>query len=151
MAGERTRHRRAKAGASRKPDQEAVVRSEAKKIIRFGTVVYELFWDSGGPGAGAESECVFRWRDKYAGHSSYGGTTRPFDDIRTAIHGAALNAVGSATVHISSTELSSEEIAELLWDMDSMGASFLINDEPLGFNEEGRVVRRPQSEGVDGV
>jgi hypothetical protein len=74
-------------------------------------------------------------------------TTRRFDDIRTAIRGAELNAVGGAAVRIRSTELSSEEIAELLWDMDSMGASFRINDEPWGFNEEGRAVRRAQGEG----
>jgi hypothetical protein len=71
MTARRTRHRRAKAGTSRKPDEEAVARSEARKIIRFGTVVYELFWDSGGPDAGAEYERVFRWRDKYAGLSAY--------------------------------------------------------------------------------
>ena len=142
MTANRTQNRRAKAGASREQDKETVSREE---IVEFGEVVYAHFWDSGGR---AESECVFRWRDKYAGHSSYGGTTRPFDDIRTAIHGAALNAVGSATVHISSTELSSEEIAELLWDMDSMGASFLINDELWGFNEQGSAVRRAQRQGV---
>ena len=149
MAGKRTR--RANAGASRKPDEEAVARSEARKIIRFGRVVYELFWDSGGPGAGAEYEHVFRWRDKYAGHTSYSGTTGPFDDIRTAIRGAELNAVGGATVHISSTELSSQDIAKLLWDTDSMGASFRINDEPWGFNEKGKAVRRAQGESGAGI
>jgi hypothetical protein len=139
MTANRKQNRRAKAGASREQDKETASR---EAIVEFGEVVYDHFWDSGGPGAGAESECVFRWRDKYACHSSYGGTTGPFDDILTAIHGAALNAVASATVHISSTELSSEEIAELLWDMDSMGAGFLINGEPWGFNEEGTAVRR---------
>jgi hypothetical protein len=151
MAGERTRRCRAKAGASRNPDEETVARTEATKIIRFGKVVYELFWDSGGPGAGAEYEHVFRWRDKYAGHTSYAGTTGPFDDIWTAIRGPELNAVGGATVHISSTELSSEDIAALLWDMDSMGRSFRINDESWGFDEKGRAVRRAQGESVDGV
>jgi hypothetical protein len=150
MTANRKRNLRAKAGASREQDKEAASR-EARKIIRFGRVVYELYWDSGGPGAGAEYERVFRWRDKYAGHTSHAGTTGPFDDIRTAICDAEVNAVGSATVHINSTELSSEEIAELLWDMQSMGESFRINDEPWGFNEQGRAVRRAPSEGVDGV
>jgi len=70
-----------------KRDAEAVARSEAQKIIRFGKVVYELFWDSGGPGAGAEYEYVFRWRDKYACRLSYADPRGPFDDLQTAIRG----------------------------------------------------------------
>ena len=150
MSANRKRNPRAKVGASREEDKEAASR-EARKIIRFGRVVYELYWDSGGPGAGAESEYLFRWRDKYASRKSYTEPKGPFDDIRTAIRGAELNAVGGAVVYINSTELSSEEIAELLWDMGTMGESFRINDEPWGFNEEGRAVRRAQSEGVDRV
>ena len=50
-----------------------------------------------GPGAGAEYEHVFRWRDKYAGHTSYAGTRGPFDDIGTVIRNAELNAARGAT------------------------------------------------------
>jgi hypothetical protein len=151
MAREQSRHRRVKTDTSGVPDEDRAARNEASKIIECGTVVYELFWNSGGPGAGAEYEHVFRWRNKYASQTSYSGTTGPFDDIRTAIRGAELDAVGGATVHISSTELSSEEIAKLLWDMGSEGESFRINDEVWGFNEKGRAVRRAQAESEEGI
>src|SRR5262245_34871659 len=130
-----------------KPTEEAVARREAKKIIRFGKVVYELFWDSGGPGAGAEYEYVFRWRDKYACRLSYAEPMGPFDDIRAAIREAWLDNITSATVHINSTELSSEEIAAVLRcdeNEDAASMEFHINDGPWCFNTEGKAVRRAQ-------
>jgi len=37
---------------------------DLRKIIRFGKIVYNVFWDSGGPGAGADYECIYKWRDR---------------------------------------------------------------------------------------
>ena len=131
---------KARSAAKGTDKYEAVV--EANKIIRYGRVVYSVFWDSGGPGAGADYECVFRWRDHYATCLSFDDPMGPFDTIRAAIRAADLNFVTPATVEIQSTELTSEEIAKLLRCQLDPPFSLRINGEPWVLSEMGKFGRK---------
>ncbi|OGP61000.1 MAG: hypothetical protein A2162_07345 [Deltaproteobacteria bacterium RBG_13_52_11b] len=140
MTKKRTGKKGVESRSSRKRNEQSEARSEAKKIIRYGKVVYNVFWDSGGPGAGADYECVYRWRDKYAVCLSFDEPQGPFGTIRAAICGADLNFVTPATVEIQSMELVSKEIAKLLRCQLDPPFFLRINGEPWALSEKRKFV-----------
>ena len=98
--------------------------------------------DSGGPGAGADSECVYRLDGKYAVRYSFGDQMGPFDSLSTAITDTELNLISEATVSISSTELTADEIAETL-DSTKISPPFSlkINGKTWTLNDRKKFVR----------
>lgn len=62
-------------------DAEVAIDILKEIIIDEGKVVFEAFWDSGGPGAGADSEYVFKYRYLYWPGSSVYGVYGPFNSL----------------------------------------------------------------------
>ena len=82
-------------------------------ILKEGKTVYSLFWDSGGPGGGAGSETIIKFKNQYWAFTEYTGFCGPFDALEYALTSDFIT-VTSATQSVNSSELSAERIAELL-------------------------------------
>ncbi len=102
---------------------------ESERLIEEKKPVYSVYWDSGAPGAGADSEHVYRWGDGYIVLFSGGGDETVYATLREAIEKAELNYVTEATQEIDSSEMSSEEIGALLRTHDEGSYRVLINGE----------------------
>lgn len=113
----------------------------AGRITRYGKIVYNEFWDSGAPGPGADSECVYKWRGWYAARYSTGDIMGPYKSLHGAIKGAELNNVGQATVSIISSELKAGEIARMLRSDIDPPFTLEINDEIWGLSKDRKFVR----------
>jgi hypothetical protein len=74
---------------------------------QVGDCVFSLDWDSGGPGAGAGTENVYRIAGKYLYLSNTYGWTGPFETLDDA-YGSIF--VSAATQSIHCSEWSEEEI-----------------------------------------
>jgi hypothetical protein len=75
-----------------------------------GDCVFSLFWDSGGPGAGAEEERIYRWKDKFFFFSEYWEVPNPFESLDAALEASNLLNVNTATQWIRCKDLSAEEL-----------------------------------------
>lgn len=54
-------------------------------LLKRGTRVLHLYWDSGGPGAGADCEDIYKFQDVYWVRSSSGGFSGPYDSLDEAM------------------------------------------------------------------
>lgn len=117
-------------------------KADPKKIVRHGEVVFSVFWDSGVPGAGAEYELVFKWRDSYAVCLSFDEPQGPYNSLAQAVRAAELNCVTEATVRIDSQELSSEQIAKMLRCTGEPPFGLKINGEVWLVTEKKKFVRK---------
>jgi hypothetical protein len=98
------------------PDREWLMEEITNLILDEGDVVYGLYWDSGGPGAGAGAENIFRFRGLYFSRSEVNGVSGPFpslDDVLAEFAGEFLG-ITEATVEISCDELSAADVASRL-------------------------------------
>jgi hypothetical protein len=112
-----------------------------ERIIQYGKVAYSVFWDSGNPGAGADFERVFHWRNKYAVRYSTWDTEGPFDSLTRALTVTGLNRISTTIIEVSSDELTSEQLAKMLrcpWEPPS---SLRINNEIWVPNQKKKFVR----------
>ena len=64
-------------------------------VYEKGTIVFSNAWDSGGLGAGADSEIVYLFRKRYWSRNSTLGLAGPFSTLREAKKGSLLR-LGSA-------------------------------------------------------
>jgi hypothetical protein len=117
---------------------------DPKRIIRYGQVVYSLFWDSGAPGPGAEYESVFKWRDSYAVCLSFDEPQGPYSSLVQAVKAVELNRVTEATVSIDSHELTSQQIAKMLRYPGEPPFGLRINGEIWLVNEKKKFVRKSE-------
>jgi hypothetical protein len=115
---------------------------DPERIIRYGQIVYSLFWDSGAPGPGAEYESVFKWRDSYAVCLSFDEPQGPYNSLMQAVKAAELNRVTEATVSIDSQEISSEQIAKMLRHLGKPPFALRINGEIWLVNRDKKFVRK---------
>jgi len=115
---------------------------DPKKIIRFGEVVYCLFWDSGAPGPGAEYESVFKWRDSYAVCLSFDEPKGPYNSLTQAVKATELNHITEATVSIDSQELDSEQIAKMLRCPGEPPFGLRINGETWLVGRDKKFIRK---------
>lgn len=92
-------------------------------VPRYGEEVFSLYWDSGGPGAGAGIESVYRFADRYLACSDTFGWSGPYDTLEDA-YGSIF--VSSATKEISSSEWSDDEIIARM-DLQGPGPELVIN------------------------
>src|SRR5262249_5890161 len=99
-----------------------------------GELVFSLFWDNGGWGAGTED--VRLWRGQYHVFSLDGRPTGPFETLEEALHKAGLLVVNSAVWTIDCTVLSEKALLSLLEPMDDE-VRIKINDEKVwAFTEQ---------------
>ena len=68
-------------------------------LFEEGELVAQHYWDSGGPGAGADSVTVYKYRDCYFGFNDV-ASHGPFDYLDEAIKAVQLDQPTSATVWI---------------------------------------------------
>lgn len=115
---------------------------DPKKIIRYGQIVYSVFWDSGAPGAGADYELIFKWRDSYAARLSFDEPQGPYNSLAQAVRAAELNRITSATVSIDSQELSPEQIAKMLRYVGELPFGLRINGEIWLVDRDKKFVRK---------
>lgn len=97
-----------------------------EQVHATGRLVFSLYWDSGGPGAGAGYENVYELAGKYLYSSDSFGWTGPFDSLDDA-YGSIF--VSEATREISST----------VWDEDEIIARIDLHGEPDGLRINGTV------------
>jgi hypothetical protein len=109
---------------------DELVRSE-------GQVVFRKFWDSGGPGAGAGEEVVYRYRALFWPHSAE-GLSGPYDSLEEALEGDA-GAITGATRWITCESLPSDQLVESLWVHSAPKNPIEINGEPWQVTSRGEL------------
>ena len=123
-------------------DTSACAEILSELIIEEGEIVYALQWDSGGPGAGAGYEVVYKFRDYYWTHSDYEGLSGPYDSLDEALSDA-FTTMTSATERIRCSELSSEEIVERLEPYDlECTKRIVINGEDWVVTPDGHFMKK---------
>jgi len=111
-------------------------------IIEEGEIVYALQWDSGGPGAGAGYEVVYKFRDYYWTHSDYEGFLGPYSCLDEALS-STFTTVTDVTESIRCSELSSEEIVKHLEAFElEYTKRIVINGEDWVATPEGRFMKK---------
>ena len=86
----------------------------ADKIIDQGKIALTHCWDSGGPGAGAGEEQIYRLGEHYAVASEMAGPLGPFQSLHEAIEQADVLCITDASKSIDCDELSTGQIIDLL-------------------------------------
>jgi len=86
----------------------------ADEIIDQGKIALTHCWDSGGPGAGAGEEQVYRLGERYAVASEMAGPLGPFQSLHEAIEQADVLCITDASKSIDCDELSTGQIIDLL-------------------------------------
>ena len=118
-------------GAPRGPRQAQAPGEYLQETISDkAKIVYSLYWDSGGPGAGADMEVVVKiHRDywvKLSDDSEYRG---PWTALVAALDAnEALTMVGDATESVDCTEMSSQELSARVVNYADEGHSLTVND-----------------------
>ena len=107
-----------------------------------GEVVFAVGWHSGGPGAGADSEKVFRCGTEYWLWLSQGELQGPFETLLADINHYGLFKANPGN-DFYSTELTSEEITSRLEPMDPPGVKVYINEEYWKLGDDGKFACHP--------
>lgn len=111
-------------------------------IMEEGEIVYGLEWDSGGPGAGAGYEAVYKFKDLYWAYSDYEGLTGPHYCLDDALS-SAFTTVTDVTERIRCSELSSKEIVKRLEAFElECTKRIVINGEDWVVTPEGHFMKK---------
>jgi hypothetical protein len=104
--------------------------------------VFDYFWDSGGPGAGADVESVYRLDKYYFARSSVDGLIGPFPNLTTALEKIILItndgriAVTEASRRFECSEWSTDElIARLDLDAFTTPPEISVNDKEWSIDD----------------
>jgi hypothetical protein len=117
------------------------------QIIDAGECVFEHEWDSGGPGAGAGVERVYRWKGKFAFSSADNGRAGPFNTLDDALEAQDLLRVTDASTSIYCSLLKGDELAGQM-TCEEDGCLVTVNGEPWEYDQQaGRFEPRPDEEG----
>jgi hypothetical protein len=117
-------------------------KTKGKKSRPRTTVVWSLFWDSEGPGAGADYELALKKGGRYflqCTHLDEDDPERgPYQTLDEAVEAGGLAQVTSATRSIRSTERTTWEIMAMLetfdFDPEDDGCPLLVNGELFIFD-----------------
>ena len=105
-------------------------------IPNEGEGVYNLYWDSGGPFAGANNEWIYKFRGAYFRDTTQSSLEGPFKSLDEALEDTFLQ-LGPAVESIWCSELSAEELTWRLYlDYIDVGYKVKINDDTYEFKEE---------------
>jgi hypothetical protein len=118
------------------PDDEGDLDPEdpCEEIIDNGEVVFSHDWDSGGLGAGAGCETVYRWKGRYVASSEGNEPSGPYDTLEEALKQFDLLTVTSATTSINCPLLSAKKLAAMLSCYED-GHVIEINGQPWVYHE----------------
>ena len=126
------------ADTTRFPDED-----ELEQLIDENEPAYSIYWDSGAPGAGAETERIYRWGEGYIALLSYDVVETVFPTLRAALDATEIHGVSSATKRVNSSELSSEELVDVLEPRLQRDdeVELVVNGERWRVTKEGRFER----------
>jgi hypothetical protein len=123
-------------------DHDACLEFLKELVLKEGKTVYSLFWDSGGPGGGAGSEAIIKFKHLYWTCTEYTGFSGPYDALEYALS-SEFTTVTSATQSINSSELSIAEIVELLEPFDiDYTKRLVINGRDWVITTDGEFMRK---------
>ena len=63
----------------------------SKRVCEGGECAFSLHWDSGGPGAGAGVESIYKFKNQYWYYSVDNDLSGPFDSLTEALDGFAVS------------------------------------------------------------
>ena len=109
------------------------------EVIENGELVFFHSWDSGGPGAGAGSERIYRLKSEYVFASEDFGNSGPFKSLEDALSVIDLFFVNSATTEIESSEMTERELLDRIhieFEDPDYEISFLLNGRPYRYDFE---------------
>jgi hypothetical protein len=108
-----------------------------------GQIVFRHRWDSGGPGAGAGAEIVYKFRDLYWPCSGDAGVFGPMETLEEALAVGDFLQLTDATTSIDCREVDSTELVEMLTGIDSSGLKWIdLNGETWVVTEDGTLLKR---------
>ena len=109
-------------------------------IREKGKKVFEHDWDSGGPGAGAGTEVIYRFQDLYWPDSEVEGIYGPAESLEEALEAGDFLKVTDATTAISCVEISAVELAKMLQAAagDEADVVFLLNGQKWQLDPNGQ-------------
>jgi len=125
-----------KSDATFKLDVDACIELFQELILDEGSTVFEKYWDSDAPGAGADSETVYLYTDLYWANDSTLGLAGPYESLEDALFGD-MTAITDATKWITCTELEPKELLPYLWICGEPPNEITINDETWAIEEDG--------------
>jgi hypothetical protein len=108
---------------------------QIEEMVENGKIVYSFYWDSGGPGAGADVEAIYKYDGKYCLRLSFEDEVIVYDGLEEALDAGELFLVNEATVSIESTEIPSEELIKKLTYLGEEDHKFLINHKEFLINK----------------
>jgi hypothetical protein len=112
-------------------------------LNEHGACVHKVFWDSGGPGAGADVEYIEEFLGHYWARTSTDGHSGPYESFEEVFRDEYFRYVSSATEQIWCYEMTTEELLpKLILDKDSLNPGFRIeiNDDPYELSEDFRLI-----------
>ena len=115
------------------------------QIIDAGECVFEHEWDSGGPGAGAGVERVYRWKGRFAFSSPDNGRAGPFNTLEDALQAQHLLRVTDASTSIYCSLLKGDELAGQMTCVED-GCLVTVNDELWRYDQAAGRFERQTSE-----
>jgi hypothetical protein len=112
--------------------------------------VYAIGWDSGGPGAGADVECIEKFLGRYWPRTSMDGLTEPYNSLKEVFEDEdqPFRYVTSATESIWCCEMTTKELLSklILYNSFDPGFTMEINGKPYKLSEDSRLITARQSE-----
>lgn len=108
-----------------------------EEVIEHGTPVYRLYWDSGGPGAGADNEWVYAYQGSFYVSLSYEAELfGPYETLEEAAKFAELFSVNESTEEIE-TIVAAEDLVKRLEYQGDRDHTFIINGSKWRVSAEG--------------
>ena len=118
-------------------------------LNEHGRRVYTICWDSGGPGAGADLECIDEFLGRYWPHTSTDGLSGPYKSFKEVFEDEdkPFRYVTSAVEEIWCREMAIEELLPKLILSNSFDPGFTmeINGKPYKLSEDSRLIPVQQS------
>jgi hypothetical protein len=106
--------------------------------------VYAIGWDSGGPGAGADVECIEKFLGRYWPRTSTDGLSGPYNTLKEVFEDEdqPFRYVTSAVEEISCREMNIEEILPklIIYNSFDPGFTMKINDKSFNLSEDFRLI-----------
>ena len=115
--------------------REKLNQDQIEELFENGEIVYSVYWDSGGPGAGADVEAIYKYDGKYCLRLSFEDDVFVYDRLEEALDAGELFFVSEATVSIESTEIPNEELIKRLKYSGKEDHKFLINHKEFLINK----------------
>ncbi len=103
---------------------------QIEEIIDNGEAVFENYWETDNPGAGADAERVIKFKGRYYACPSDDDVSGPYDTLEKALDATDFAWLNDTTVEIQSSELSADQIVQRLTYEGDGDHQLEINGEP---------------------